>query len=75
MRAEASRLSNRSREQLAEVLVAGLDRVTLESLIAITAELGMDALVEVHAEPELDIAISVGARIVGVNNRDLQTLL
>jgi indole-3-glycerol phosphate synthase len=56
------------------LIVAGLDRVTLESLIAITAELGMDALVEVHAEPELDIAISVGARIVGVNNRDLQTL-
>jgi indole-3-glycerol phosphate synthase len=56
------------------LIVAGLDRLTLESLIAITAELGMDALVEVHAEPELDIAISVGARIVGVNNRDLQTL-
>ena len=37
-------------------------------------ELGMDALVEVHAEPEMHVAIDCGARIIGVNNRNLATL-
>ncbi|MBB5378200.1 indole-3-glycerol phosphate synthase [Deinococcus metalli] len=36
--------------------------------------LGLDALVEVHSERELDIALECGARIIGVNNRDLTTL-
>jgi indole-3-glycerol phosphate synthase len=37
-------------------------------------ELGMDALVEVHAESEMRVAIDCGARIIGVNNRNLATL-
>ncbi len=37
-------------------------------------ELGMDALVEVHAEREMRIAIDCGAAIIGVNNRNLSTL-
>lgn len=36
--------------------------------------LGVDALVEVHDEAELDVALDAGARIIGVNNRDLTTL-
>nr|WP_221284162.1 indole-3-glycerol phosphate synthase TrpC [Deinococcus humi] len=36
--------------------------------------LGLDALVEVHDETELDVALESGARIIGVNNRDLTTL-
>ena len=36
--------------------------------------LGLDALVEVHDEHELDIALRSGADIIGVNNRDLTTL-
>lgn len=36
--------------------------------------LGLEALVEVHDEAELDIALAVGAEIIGVNNRDLTTL-
>ncbi|MEZ5308756.1 MAG: indole-3-glycerol phosphate synthase TrpC [Pyrinomonadaceae bacterium] len=36
-------------------------------------ELGIDALIEVHTEEELDRASSVGATLVGVNNRDLRT--
>ncbi|PNY82240.1 indole-3-glycerol phosphate synthase TrpC [Deinococcus koreensis] len=36
--------------------------------------LGLDALVEVHDERELDTALEAGARIIGVNNRDLTTL-
>ena len=36
-------------------------------------ELGLDVLVEVHDEAELDVAIEVGADLIGVNNRDLKT--
>ncbi|CAM3510297.1 indole-3-glycerol phosphate synthase TrpC [Deinococcus frigens] len=36
--------------------------------------LGLDALVEVHDEAELEVALAAGARIIGVNNRDLTTL-
>ena len=35
---------------------------------------GLDALVEVHTEDELDIALEAGSRIIGVNNRDLISL-
>jgi len=36
--------------------------------------LGLDALVEVHTEKELEIALEAGAEIIGINNRDLATL-
>ncbi len=39
-----------------------------------THELGMEALVEVHSEEELRIALDSGARLIGINNRDLGTL-
>ncbi len=42
--------------------------------IELTHHCGLDALVEVHTEEELDVALSAGARIIGVNNRDLHTL-
>jgi indole-3-glycerol phosphate synthase len=55
------------------LIVAALSREELADLLAVTDEVGLGALVEVHDEAELDTALAVGARIVGVNNRDLQT--
>ena len=54
--------------------MAALDDETLTKLRAITEdELQMDALVEVHDKAELDRALNCGARIIGVNNRNLRT--
>ncbi len=55
------------------LIVAALDPRALAELLALAAELGMQALVEVHDEAELDAALTVGAAIVGVNNRDLRS--
>jgi indole-3-glycerol phosphate synthase len=45
----------------------------LEPLVKATRALGMDAVVEVHDEDELDMAVGSGADLVGVNHRDLST--
>lgn len=50
-----------------------LDEKTLKEFIEIAHGLGISALVESHTERELQKAIKVGARIIGVNNRDLKT--
>ncbi|WP_407571368.1 indole-3-glycerol phosphate synthase TrpC [Deinococcus altitudinis] len=42
--------------------------------LRLARHLGLDALVEVHDEHELEIALASGAEIIGVNNRDLTTL-
>ena len=56
------------------LIVAALDDETLTQLRMIAEdELGMDALVEVHTKAELDRALKCGARVIGVNNRDLRT--
>ena len=46
----------------------------LARLVAATLELGMEPLVEVHDPRELDRALDSGARLIGLNNRDLRTL-
>jgi indole-3-glycerol phosphate synthase len=56
------------------LIVATLGDGLLRDLIAIGRELGMEPLVEVHTVEELDRALAAGARILGVNNRDLKTL-
>jgi indole-3-glycerol phosphate synthase len=56
------------------LIVAALDDVLLRDLIALGRELRMEPLVEVHTTAELDRALAAGARIIGVNNRDLKSL-
>lgn len=69
--------------QITEAVEAGASAVLL--IVAVLGEqtktyldyahaLGLDALVEVHDDAELDIAVGAGATIIGVNNRDLRTL-
>ena len=71
--------------QLWEARAAGADAVLLISRIlsaaelrdylGLVAELGMDALVEVHTAEEMADAVAAGATLVGVNNRDLSTFV
>jgi indole-3-glycerol phosphate synthase len=56
------------------LIVATLDDALLRDLLALGREIGMEPLVEVHTAEELDRALAAGARIIGVNNRDLKTL-
>ena len=50
-----------------------LEPPLLQELLEHSRELGMEALVEVHDEDELATALSAGARVLGVNNRDLRS--
>ncbi|MGH9687337.1 MAG: indole-3-glycerol phosphate synthase TrpC [Candidatus Acidiferrales bacterium] len=54
------------------LIVAILDDDLLRELLALGRSLKMEPLVEVHSRAELDRAVSAGARIIGVNNRDLR---
>jgi indole-3-glycerol phosphate synthase len=54
------------------LIVAVLDRHELASLHELATRLGLDVLVEVHDSEELRCATEVGARAIGVNNRDLR---
>jgi len=55
------------------LIVAVLADEALASLYELTCKLGMAALVEVHDERELERALAIEPRVVGVNNRDLRT--
>jgi len=55
------------------LIAAALDPFELVELHELATELGLDALVEVHDEPELEEAMNAGASLVGVNQRDLVT--
>jgi indole-3-glycerol phosphate synthase len=56
------------------LIVAALDRQQLRDLLQAAGEIGLTALVEVHTPRELDVALSGQASVIGINNRDLQTL-
>ena len=54
------------------LICALLDEATIREYIGICDSLGLSALVEAHDEAELDMAVRAGARIIGVNNRNLK---
>ncbi|MBZ5541328.1 MAG: indole-3-glycerol phosphate synthase TrpC [Acidobacteriia bacterium] len=56
------------------LIVAALGDAQLRELLALGRELAMEPLVEVHTFEELQRALAAGARILGVNNRNLKTL-
>jgi indole-3-glycerol phosphate synthase len=68
-------LESRAESADAVLLIVAVlkDRHLLTDLIAATEELGMAALVEIHDEWEIDSALEAGAKLVGINQRDLRT--
>lgn len=55
------------------LIVAMLDPVQLTELMSVAKSIWLQVLVEVHNRAELDVALDVGAEIIGVNHRDLKT--
>ncbi len=55
------------------LIVAILSNAQLQELLSLSHTLGLQCLVEVHDEAELEDALLSGARIIGINNRDLST--
>jgi indole-3-glycerol phosphate synthase/phosphoribosylanthranilate isomerase len=56
------------------VMLSVLDDAAARAMIAEARRFGMDALVEVHDEPEMRRALNLGAPLIGINNRDLRDL-
>src|SRR5690606_18520381 len=55
------------------LIVAALEPAQLEELAATARECGLDALIEVHSREELDLALKLDPRLIGINNRDLHS--
>jgi indole-3-glycerol phosphate synthase len=59
---------------LALLIVAALEQQALVSLVERAGSIGLTPLVEVHTEDEVERAVAAGAKVIGVNARDLRTL-
>jgi indole-3-glycerol phosphate synthase len=55
------------------LIVSILEMGQLRALLLLTRSLGLEALVEVHTAEEMTTALSAGARVIGINSRDLHT--
>ena len=55
------------------IIMAGVDDATAKDLSNAAHDLGMDVLVEVHSREELDRALQLNTKLVGINNRDLRS--
>jgi len=57
------------------LIVRALSDAELREMLDLTHQCGMEALVETHSAAEVERALSAGVRVIGVNNRDLDTLI
>ncbi len=69
---EAQILEAGTRADAVLLIAALFDAASLARYISLAVELGLTPLVEVHDEAEADLSLESGARVVGVNNRDLR---
>jgi indole-3-glycerol phosphate synthase len=69
---EAQILETATRADAVLLIAALFDAATLTRFVSLAVEVGLTPLVEIHDEREADLALESGAKVVGVNNRDLR---